>query len=509
MAQETTLRLGNGYLIVEPAFPEILTQKLRYWHRKIEWSETRMRRIASGAYENLYQAETSMTPQGLYTQRLTTLPGFAFKVKNLLQEEGWTFKIVDERLPLPEPDFEAAMKGLRDYQVPIVYTAIMSGGGVVSAATGSGKTHLVASIIKAFPLKALQLRGTPQVVVTTPDKDITAKDYRDLMELMPDREVGLVMSGTRRFSDDVQVITLDSLHHLNPDDVGILIVDEVHAGASGSRADALMKFRRAARWGVSATPSGRFDGRDLVTEGIFGPVVSQYTFADGVRDGALVPIKVFWVKAPEPEMGLDHYNKYKKRESRYFHGVHRNTLLNTMIGSLMTRIPPNLQTLCIMQFLEHMNEIRPHCGDGVEIVHAEQDPKRFLKLKNLVPVSPKERRAIYGRMEAAEIRKILSTFVYKQGVNFPELSIVINAAGGGSEIVVKQIPGRESRKTESKTESFLVDFWHPWDKILDARGRMVPGAVHKDDRSREKVYEELGFEQTWVDTIDDLPFLKA
>ena len=67
----------------------------------------------------------------------------------------------------------------------------------------------------------------------------------------------------------------------------------------------LTKFKYARKWGVSATPSGRFDGRDKVIEGLFGPVVYQRTYAQGISDGALVPIKVYWVYAPEPTIGLE------------------------------------------------------------------------------------------------------------------------------------------------------------------------------------------------------------
>ena len=112
------------------------------------------------------------------------------------------------------------------------------------------------------------------------------------------------MSGYRKFTDDVQVITLDSLHLINPSDVGILIVDEAHNAASAERADSISKFTNAIRWGVSATPTGRFDGGDLVLEGLLGPVVCTRTSQDAVKLGALVPLEVYWVNAPEPKVGI-------------------------------------------------------------------------------------------------------------------------------------------------------------------------------------------------------------
>jgi superfamily II DNA or RNA helicase len=206
-------------------------------------------------------------------------------------------------------------------------------------------------------------------------------------------------------------------------------------------------------------------------------------------------------------MGVDKYSNFTTRQGRYRNGVWRNNNRNQVIGTLMQQIPADHQTLCIMQYLDQMNSIYPYCGTGVTVVHAETDAAKIAKFRNLSAVTPQERREIYRRMESAEIKRILSTYVYKQGVNFPHLEVVINAGGGGSDIVSKQIPGRESRKTAQKERSYLIDFWHPWDMTKDQRERWVPGPVHADDQAREKAYTHLGFEQKWVKDLTSLPFL--
>ena len=357
-------------------------------------------------------------------------------------------------------------------------------------------------------------------MLATPEQDITRKDFNDLVTLLPDRDVGLVMTGSKKFSDDVQVITLQSLHLLDCNDIGIFIVDEVHTAASEKRMETIMAARRALKWGVSATPDGRFDGRDLVTEGLFGPVVYRRTYAEGVADGALVPITVYWVKAPEPDavrnlhhvtgLGLENYMKFKTRSGKYRNGVDRNEPYNEIIGELLRRIPNDLQTLCILQHLDHMDKLTYHCND-VRIVHAEESADSLAKngYTHLTPVSKRERKQIYEDMFSGACHKIISTYVYKQGVNFPQLTVVVNAGGGGSDIVARQIPGRESRNIgEVKPQAYLIDFVHEWDTLTDKNGRVRPGPILKDDKSREKSYTELGFNQVWVDTLDDLPFLK-
>jgi hypothetical protein len=176
----------------------------------------------------------------------------------------------------------------------------------------------------------------------------------------------------------------------------------------------------------------------------------------------------------------------------------------------MNRTPDNNQLLCIMQHVEHMNRLAPSVPKAacVHAVTSAADLQRR-KMNNLQAVTPKQRKAIYDQMHDGTIKQAVSTYVYKQGVDFPNLNIIVNAGGGGSNIIAEQIPGRESRNTEEKTEAYLVDFHHPWDVVTDEDGRKKPGPVLKDDNSRRTVYEKVGFEQIQINSVHELPFVKG
>jgi superfamily II DNA or RNA helicase len=464
--------------------------------------------VSVGYYRELYSVKTVWN-DGTVETHLTTMPGFVHRIKDTLQNEGYEVTVIDQRTPAPEPDVMAAMKGLREYQYECAYVALKSGGGIIACPTGWGKTHIIGALVRGYSHDELCARNTPTIVVAAPSQDITRKNYEDLQHILPEREVGLVMANTRKWSDDVQVITFESLHVLDLETVGILIADEVHAASSSKRTDNILAARKALKWGMSATPDGRFDGRDLVTEGLFGPTVYQRTYGEGVRDGALVPIKVYWVKCPEPHIGLDNYFKYKSHRGKYRNGLEWNENRNNIIRDLLVRIPDTLQTLCIMPHLQQMNKLVALC-DHVPYVHAETRKENLARQRhyNLAAVSRKERIKTYADMADGTIRKIFSTHVYKQGVNFPELQVIINAGGGGSDIVAKQLPGRESRNIDGKEESYLIDFWHEWDMYRDKDDKQKPGPIHRDDRARERAYTKLGFDQVWLDSIDELPFLE-
>ena len=487
----TTVKLGRGAIVVsEP--PAGLKDGLSYFKRELGYDRARHMRTTTGHYEYLYTEDQK-------TGTLTTMPGFAHRIFEFLRKSGTQFKVEDLRVPLPEPDLKTACDGLRDYQLEPVLTAVKSGGGILSLPTGFGKTRCAAAIMKAYDPEQLKLRGTPMVVFSAPDKDINRKNWEALKEVLPDRDIGLVMSGAKKFSDDILVITLDSLHLINPDDVGVLIVDEVHTAGSSGRAEVLSRFHNAARWGVSATPSGRFDGGDRVIEGLFGPVVCQRTYQDAVKLGALVPIEVYWVKAPSPSVGLSYYMNYKSRDSKIKSAIISNPPYSKLVADLMLRIPESRSALCFTQWIAQMANIHAYCPD---IMYAHGQTHEGLG--SIQPISPKRRREIYDMMVSREIKKLFATYIYKQGVDFPALDIVVNASGGGSDIVAKQIPGRASRKADGKDRAYVVDFIHEWDR--DENGKAGP--LLACDFSRRRSYKDLGFTQTFVDSIDELPFLK-
>jgi len=501
------INLMDGYIDIvgDPLVPAALRSELGYWQRVSEL--VGYRREMKNVRRECFAIRSQLEADGAH-EVMTTMPGLAGRIKRLLTDKKIEFSVHDMRRSFPEPDIRAAMQGMRPSQVECVYTALKSGGGIVAAATGFGKSHVIASIIRAYDPGLLRARNTPTCVVTVKDKDLCLQNFKTLTDLFPGHDVGILMSGKTRRSDDIQVVTLDSLHKINMDEVGILIVDEVHEAATASRSDQLAKAVYARRWGVSATPGGRFDNADLVTEGLVGPVVYQYTYADGVRDGVLVPIEVLWLCVPEPGRFAD-YLRVKDRLAKYRRGVEQHPAQIGMVQEIMRRTPDELQTLCIMQHVEQMNTLANGLH-GVTYVHAVTSSANLVAKgnTNLPSVSTKERKKTYDDVKSGKIRKVMSTYVYKQGVDFPEMSVMVQAGGGGSAIASAQIPGRGSRPSEGKTVAYLVDFWHPWDTYVNDKGSKVDGPILRDDKARRRVYRKLGFTQSPVSGIDALPFVR-
>ena len=121
---------------------------------------------------------------------------------------------------------------------------------------------------------------------------------KQLKEMLPNREVKGIFTGSRNSvpSNDITVCSFDSLQKINPEDVHLLLIDEPHASVSESRAPLLARFNNARIYGFGATLEGRYDGADKLIKGLIGPIHAARTFQEAVEEGAVCPIKVFFVK---------------------------------------------------------------------------------------------------------------------------------------------------------------------------------------------------------------------
>lgn len=447
-----------------------------------------------------------------------TMPGFAHRVLSALRKAGIQHEFKDLRTPFPEPDVAKAIQGARDYQIEIIYNMLMAGGGILEGPTGLGKTFVSAGLIKAFDPEEWKIRGTPLSLFACPAKDINRKNAEELQRFIPDREVGCVMSGTNRWSDDIVCITIDSLHLVNPDEVGLLIVDEMHTLASDTRAEELSKFKKAMRFGVSATPEGRSDGKDIVAEGLLGPVVVKKSYQDMVKAGALVPIEVFWLPLPPPSIGIDRYCRYKLREKKVLYAMEENDNLSREIADILRSVEEDVQVLCMTQHINQISNIHQRCGSDVRYMHADTSFKRVdkrtgesyeLQYPTVGPVTAQQRKQAYEDFRSGEIMKIVASGAWSTGVDFPRLDVVINSYGAASSILTKQVAGRASRKSKDKDVASIVEFWPSWDREFPENPSSRPGPNLRAAMARKKSYKELGFTQRWIQNIMDLPFVSA
>jgi len=510
------LELYNNVMILSPVindnrftltesvvFPDKLLKKMTFWNKRLRtYSEIKKlkeknpkKKVSkiTGSLAKLY--DIANTEDGI---SLMTFPGFAAECIKFLSDAGHEISIIDNRI-IHNYDIEKARPILYDYQMEAVKEALKYQSGIITLPTGTGKTYICAGIIKAIDKEHLNNISASIIAVISPGVDLADKNYKALKELLPDRNVGIITGNKKKYSDDVVVITPESFKNVPSDQVGVIIYDEVHS-LSQKRAEDIIDCDKAIRIGLSATPTGRFDGGDAVVKGVIGPIIFKQTYKEAVALGAVVPIKVLWLDLIKP----DNYEpeKFTDKTVAYRWLLWRNNLFIACLHKLLELIPDEIQTLCLIESLEQM--ARFINKKYYPYVHGETDPKKFNDKRyfGLKAIKTKDRKRFYNAVRNGSIRKIISSGIYRVGVDFPEIAVVINASGRGSQIIAGQLPGRASRKAEGKTCSYIIDFWHEWDR--DEKNK--PGHILKDDMSRAKTYGslELGFEQIHFNSLTDI-----
>jgi superfamily II DNA or RNA helicase len=480
------LHYGDCYVMVEPEIPHEILKHLTYYKREmLPDPHNQYKRKMQGHTEYLYTQQKYIGEDGCLVTKTISLPGFAGLIRDKLKEFGCDVNIIDSRGKRPDYDLRKALSVLLNYQYECAHVALWSGGGVICCPTGWGKTYIIASLIKGYSHEDMLARDTRLSLEITPGEDLVRKNWEDLVELLPERDVGLVGGGVKQYSDDVQVVTPESMKNIEIEQAGIVIYDEVHTLTTG-RADQVMRGDRAMRYGLSATPTGRYDNSDKVITSVFGPIIYKRTYQQAVDDGAILPIKVIWLYAPAPEP----HREYKTKDGAYRNGLWTNKKFAEFFGELWASFDPELQILAVADKLKQLEYFGAY-AEGTIQVHGKT-PK-------------KKRKEIYNELRDGELLRAMSTGIYRQGVSFPHLTALVNLAGMKSEIIAGQLPGRTSRKGEGKTCGYIIDFWCPWDIITNEEtGVEKPGFILKDARSREKTYNEIGFEQQWIQDLNEL-----
>lgn len=467
----TTVTVGNGLVMVAPWIDRLgplltLNRRVRETPEEEEDANGNVYYKGGSGYilvtEKLYQLEkvngavVGYAPEGLLS-----------RITGWLSRNGIYHSVKDNRDPLPMPDFSRVdFKDLesRKGQEQALEKVAVSRCGVVSAATGYGKTFLIAQICKMYP----DLR----IVIATARKTVVMSIYERLMEDdWLKCQTGVVCSSKDTGSDfRVTVSTAASLHRTSYEATDLLLVDECHNFAAQSYSEKIALFAGCRRFGFSASPSGRSDKADILGEAMFGPSIFDFSYEDAVDSGSVVPIEVHLYAVKKGDS-----SEYTNQASVNRHGIWRNTCRNHMIARIARQYPDD-QVLIMCETLEHVMHIKRYLPEA-KVAYATCSRERYeseYQAKGFTDdpyVDKAEVERLRKGLESGEVKLIISTMIFREGVNFRNLRVLIRADGMSCEIPSTQIPGRLSRTQEGKEKGILVDFNDLFDRRLRSRSR--------------------------------------
>jgi len=260
---------------------------------------------------------------------------------------------------------------------------------------------------------------------------------------------------------------VQSLHRIDPADIDVLIIDEVHGAGSEDAFNKLRLFSSCRIYGFSATPFGRHDKADMAPSALCGPIRVDLDYKCSVEAGANVPLHVYTYVAKGRSDLASMPDWLKDRL-----GIVRNTDRNKLAAHVCRQIPESDQVLVVCRTLEHVLRLKQVFPSDYVCVSRKPDLEREAELVNmgLLP-SPCDFRSdirfdeeAQTEFEAGTLKKVIATPIWREGVDFPHLRWLVRMDGTVNEIACIQIGGRLARRTKDKGVAVLIDFY---DKFSD------------------------------------------
>lgn len=431
-----------------------------------------------------------------------TYGGFFKRIIRTLGTYRIPYTVVDERDPLPSPQFDR-LGSLREKQDIVLASMCASYGGVVKCPTGWGKSFLICQLARMYP-------GS-KILVLTPKQPVVKSLYKRLCDAEATEsnklKISAVYAGKRYMPDsDIIVCSSLSVHKIDSEWPDLVIFDEVHGAGTTRLLSDITEFAASRMFGFSATPEGRHDNADLQIEALFGEVICNIAYTTAQADGTVPAVQVRLVRVTGPSI------TYTTDVDKDRQGYWCNTVRNEKIAeSARSHDIKDRQTLILVKTVEHAFILKNLLPEFT-LVHGPIDQGRVRQLIKLGVLST----AKYSTQEAAlayqeyvarfaptpetrvkqtyadflvdrihkaigkvnisamdeafrigEIKKVIATTVWREGVDFPDLSVVIRADGMSGVIASLQMAGRLCRISEQ--QKILIDFTDEFGDTFERR----------------------------------------
>lgn len=398
--------------------------------------------------------------------------------------------------------------------------------GILSMATGSGKTKTALAIVKKVfeSGKMISIIAVPREHLVKqwinndirpmfPDAHIVevhggADDWRKKIKLiLPGFTAGTIkhlfivgLYGSLASKDYIEAITLakiDSRYF-------VYVADEVHnSGAPESRGGLLDIYSK--RIGLSATPERYFDeeGTDFVVK-YFDKVVYEYTIKDAIKDGYLTPYNYYPVSVYLYSEEYEEYALISEKISRkiaFENSREKDIFKEDDIKMLLLKRSKILKNAKgkIEKFAQILNEIidklqnKPlshlliYCDDKKQVGSIQEVLNRLniLNHKFTEEESSEERQNLLESFSQGRCQALVAVKCLDEGIDVPESRIAIIIASTTNPREYIQRRGRVLRKAVNKLSAEIYDlFVLPPDKLT--------GSIDKAERAiLQKEFERV------------------
>lgn len=388
--------------------------------------------------------------------------GLLSNVKKLLDDNGYTVELIYKSESGGAVEYPLIggreLEGieLRDYQIEAANIMLEAGRGVVKMATNSGKTEVMAAVVKALQQKTLILVHRKELLYQTMDR----------LSSRMSENIGIIGDGAYnpdRITVGMIQTIYNKLYKMSEfiKDIRVLMVDECHHASSDQMLEVLPHIPGYYRFGLSGTPLKKDLLSDMKLIASTGDIIydlgNRYLIEHGFSATPIVLIKT--IESSDKSIWRMNY------QEAYDSMVVNNEIRNAAIADYASKLKGTV--LVLVNRIDHGIKLNSMIPNSV-FVHGEDTTEYRNKILN-------DMRHNSGVFIASPI--------FDEGIDVPGMDAVILAAGGKSYIKLLQRVGRGLRRKEGDNILTVVDFIDDTNKYL---------LDHSDERISTYINE--GFE---------------
>lgn len=402
----------------------------------------------------------------LFRKRAQTFSsGLLYVLRGVLEENSIPFTLQDMRqCPNSRPPLTLHNISLYPFQQKAVEEAIQKQRGVIRMPTGSGKTLVIAGILATLGLPA---------VVYIHRKDIFYQLHRRFEEWLH-RKIGLIGDGhedireiniamvqtvTRVFGhppdknkyssrDNTRIAKPERLRSLVRSSPVYILDESQHQTAATILRISNHSTNAYYRLLFSATPF-RETNDDLVIEAASARKIVDISASQLIQEGYLAKPTIWFVKIPHQT-----YPSFLTYSGLYREAIARNLKRNLeIVKASLKFIEQGKTVLVAVTYVEHGKTLE-------KLLKKYALPEYCEKIRFVYGDSETElRRRSLQELNQRKISALTATTIFGEGVDVPNLDVLINAKAMKSRVDSLQVLGRALRKTPTKDKATIVDFW--------------------------------------------------
>jgi superfamily II DNA or RNA helicase len=380
------------------------------------------------------------------------------------------------------PNFSIGRRDLRNYQSEISDKVIgriemKEKRSLFVVATGLGKTVIASSIAqRAFDA------GLKRILVLCHAVDLAGQLQREFWAQIS-KEVP-----TRIFMDGEPPVPIDGINFglyqtfigytggVDPDAFDLVIVDEAHHALANAFTLALNHLKPRHLVGMTATP-WRGDGESI--EVIFGSPIAKVSLVDGMKRGFLATVdyrlmcdNINWEEVPQ-----------FSKSALSIRDLNKRLFLPQRDEAVIAKIQDALKKIASPRVAIF----------SPSVAHAEDFARKLssagIPCKNASVHDKNTRRAILMDFSAGKLAAITSVDVLNEGIDIPDINVIVFLRATHSRRIFIQQLGRGLRLSGSKSSVLVLDF------VTDVR-RL--SAVMSLGREAEAEPPTDGIERVWL-----------